>query len=376
MDSFISQLEKIAQKAQLERENNLGKFNIFNVLCRNNNEKYLHSRFISNLLSPTSRHGMGYTFFNLFIDVLSKEYPNLKEFKIKNCSVRPNEDEKSEYENIDILIENESKTQAIIIENKIFARDSNDLTKGPEDGIQLVRYFKKMKDEGKKEIFVLYLTLDRHDPERVEEILCYFPIMKIDYRKEIKNWIEKCIDNVEDMFLRETLYQYKLTILSLSNDVDRANELKNIISTNINSAWDKREYIFEMVDFVHVKWHTAEYFWRELTEKLVTELNVKILKGISVDDITKLTHKNKKNSIGIVFQLFNGEDRYIVTDVKEGLTYGKIGLERKKMGEDWTIISEKVKFSEFNNKDTFELINEDNCNVFIDRVIQHIRQVF
>ena len=105
--------EKISEIfSRHEVESNSG-FNIFSVLHKNHDERRLHSRFISNLLSPSSSHSKNDEFLIKFINRLG-----LSKFDIDKVTVSPNEFDKSEWRNIDIYIRNES--QAIIIENKIF----------------------------------------------------------------------------------------------------------------------------------------------------------------------------------------------------------------------------------------------------------------
>ncbi|MFA6704994.1 MAG: PD-(D/E)XK nuclease family protein, partial [Bacteroidales bacterium] len=194
MTEFKTQLEEIQKEFKQEKHRTEKEFNIFNALYRKDNERF-HSRFISYLLSPKSRHGMGNSYLKLFIERLSKTYPNLEKFNIDDCIVLPDEEEKTEHEYIDIYIQN-NKMQAIIIENKIYSGDSNDSKKeNPEERIQLIRYFKTVEADKKiKDIFVVYLTPDRHNPEEIEKIEMHFPVLKIDYPNEIIDWIDKCIE--------------------------------------------------------------------------------------------------------------------------------------------------------------------------------------
>lgn len=136
---FRTKLEAIKKEYEAERKG----LNIFRALHKEHDEKYLHSRFISYLLSPTSTHGMGNKFLEAFIDIISVKNPNFRKFKIDNCTIHPNENKKEEIEYIDILIENDN--QAIVIENKIFAKAS--YHKGNIH--QIDTYCKKMK-KGKK----------------------------------------------------------------------------------------------------------------------------------------------------------------------------------------------------------------------------------
>ncbi|MBP1644632.1 MAG: hypothetical protein H6Q16_207 [Bacteroidetes bacterium] len=366
---FRIELEKIKEEYEAERK----RFNIFRALHKEHDEKNLHSRFISYLLSPTSKHGMGNLFLKLFIERLLKNFPNIENFNIDNCIVLPDEKYKNEHNYIDIYIQSEDKSQVIIIENKIFAGDSNDPKKDDtEEKIQLIRNYNSVLNDNKlknyiKEIFVFYLTLDGHDPEDIEKIETIFPVLKIDYRTEIIDWIESCINSLEDNYLKKTLKQYKEVINILTNDVKRAKKLQKLISDNIDEALheqDTRTFILEMEDFKHVKWHTIDEFWIELTKKLKDELKAEISKEINIKEITKVAHKGI-GSTGINFKLENGEEWYIVNDKKNGLTYGNCGIEinDKKEDKNWFIAfkdeNKRINITDFNIKETFMLINAE-----------------
>lgn len=383
MSDFKAQLEEIQKEFKQEEHRTEKEFNIFNALYKKESER-LHSRFISYLLSPDSRHGMGSSYLKLFIERLSKTYPNLEKFNIDDCTVIPNENDKIEHEKIDIYIQN-NKSQAIIIENKIYAGDSNDPKKeNPAERIQLIRYFKTVEADKKiKDIFVLYLTPDRHNPEEIEKIEMHFPVLKIDYPNEIIDWIDKCIEitnenkittDNENQILKEILEQYKSVVRSFTNNLKRAIKLKELLDENIKEAWDEKKYISEeMDDFKHVKWHTIDEFWRELAQRLIKELKVEISKEINIKDITKVAH-DKKGSTGINFKLYNGQEWYIVNDNKNGLSYGKILPDEGEGKKQWVVISENIKFTDFNNEETFMLINTKKREGKIEEIINKLKE--
>ncbi len=382
MSDFKAQLEKIQTEFIQEEHRTENEFNIFNALYNNREEK-LHSRFISYLLSPTSRHGMGYKFLKSFIEVLSEHGhgEKLNKFDLSNCEVIPDEKNKVEYKKIDILIKNAYK-QAIVIENKIYARDSNHENKPQEQQIQLNRYCKVLEEDGITDIITIYLTLDRHNPEREDEIK-YHPI-KIDYHREIPKWLDKCIEIADNCFLlKNILLQYKSVILTLTNNLDRVEELKGLIDENINedldNTWEERNYIYSMDDFKHVKWHTIEEFWRELADSIGGDpFNAKIKHRITIEEISGIVHKNWKGSYGITFELGNGEEWYIVNDKINGLTYGNCGIEINDKEEDknWFIAfkdeNKRINLTDFNNKETFMLINAKNRKDTIEKIIDSV----
>lgn len=391
MTEFKKQLEEIQNEFKQEEHRTEKEFNIFNALYKKESER-LHSRFISYLLSPKSRHGMGNKFLNAFIQVLSEQGNGdiLTKFDFSNCIVRPNEEKKEEHEKIDILISNEK--QAIVIENKIFANPSyHEVDRKRQH--QLDTYCQKMKEgtkkekgeqgeEGRKDVFAIYLALNKRNPK--EEGIIHKPIIVIDYQEEITHWIEKCIkitkeSSVEDKdkyLLVDILEQYKSVIRSITSNLPRVKKIKDIldIDENIKKVWevkDIRDFMFNMGDFSHIKWITINSFWIELAQQLRDELKVEISKEIDIKDITKVAH-DKKGSTGINFRLDNGEEWYIVNDNKNGLSYG---INKKdKTDDDWDYINKNINFTNFNNEETFMLINAKKRGGRIDEIINRLKE--
>ncbi len=110
-------------------------FNIFSVLHKDHDERRLHSRFLAALLNPAGSHKMNDKFLSIFLNIIG-----LYEIDMNNSNIYPKESDKSENSNIDILIIDKKSKNAIVIENKIFAGDSNN-----ENGGQLERYYNHVK---------------------------------------------------------------------------------------------------------------------------------------------------------------------------------------------------------------------------------------
>lgn len=394
MSDFKAQLEKIQTEYEAERKG----FNIFRALHKEHDEKYLHSRFISYLLSPTSKHGMGDLYLKLFIETLSEKYPDLRNFKIDNCTVQPNEEDKSEYRSknnktnehgfIDIYILSEDEKQAIIIENKIFAKHSNHQTQNGEPIHQIDTYCTN-EEKKREKVYTIYLAPHKRD---IEKEGVKHEIIVIEYQEEILEWIEKCIAITDNGFLTEVLYQYKSVILSFTSNLKRVKRIRELLDVedNIIEAWRIKDYIFEKDkrngkeikqlkwgDFKHVQWHTIDKFWEELAIKLVEEpINAKITNRITIEEISGIVHKNKKGSYGITFELGNGEEWYIVNDKINGLTFGKIFedmSQKRDEGKHWIKLSENIKFTDFSNKDTFMLINAEKRGEKLDEIISTLK---
>lgn len=417
-DLFLIKLHEIENQYQDEL-NKQKSFNIVRAFHKIDDERRLHSRFIAYLLSPKSKHSLGDAFLRKFIALI----PQLKDFDlVGDIEIFPNEDKKKEKYNIDILIINKTTKQAIIIENKINAKDSNRKNKIKQDSqiddsistysnnemediAQLKTYFYEIKNteefgfkyenelEALNKIQLIYLTLNKKNPS-LKEQFNGFNLTLIDYRTEIKQWLENCINNEEIcnfleessfLFLKEILRQYLDITIQLTNNVKRALDLKELISKDIDFAWKNeciRNKIYNMSDFIHVKWHTVFDFWNELTAMLEKDAKIKIVTRISIKEITKQIYYNKienvkkridRKSYGIVINI-NEKLLYIMNDNNNGLTFGFKDNIRKDKDKDWFSINEDVKFSEFKDETSFKLIEESFRANFINIIIEDIHK--
>ncbi len=155
LSHLIQELNLLRKHYDLLRDQN-EKFNIFTALHKKHDERRLHSRFLAVLLNPEGSHGLGHIFLAHFLE--RQEIS----FDYSRAIVFPKEHDYREYAHIDILILNKRSQQAIIIENKIYARDSN-----TSSGGQLERYYRYVCDEQHipdAGISIFYLTLDGHTP--------------------------------------------------------------------------------------------------------------------------------------------------------------------------------------------------------------------
>lgn len=161
-------------------------FNLFSVLRTNSDEVYLHSRFLAFLLNPKASHGCGTALLKTLLEVL-----HIKDFDLETASVQ------AEFKDIDIFVRN-AKSQAIIIENKIYHHDEDE---------QIYRYDQLIKRQGYTFITNLYLTLDGSEPS--EQSTKGLKVDLISYETDIINWLERCVPLVaRDAGLRESVFQY------------------------------------------------------------------------------------------------------------------------------------------------------------------------
>ncbi|MEB0107991.1 PD-(D/E)XK nuclease family protein [Pseudomonas sp. MH9.3] len=161
-------------------------FNLFTLLRSSSDEVRLHSRYLAFLLNPQGAHGAGTKLLQLLLAAL-----NIEGFDCTEVTVEV------EYRNVDILIRN-SKRQAVIIENKLYAADQD---------AQLHRYLQTLQGEGCRTYPPLYLTLDGRDADR--RSCLGIDYQRISYANDILPWLEQCQQWViREAGVRESLLQY------------------------------------------------------------------------------------------------------------------------------------------------------------------------
>lgn len=369
-------------KSNYDKPRNKDKFNVFSALHKEHDEVNLHSRFISYLLSPESGHGMDKYFLQIFIRKILKL--SEKDFSLSKITLRPNEAIKSEFKEIDILVINKQTKQAIIIENKIFANDSNrkdeDKKNDGYDG-QLERYYNTIKkgvDKDKNKIpdfqcdnvHIYYLTMDKDKQPSTDSIGELKDLKIIYYENEIVDWLEKCIEEIpkEKSLLSSIIQQYINLINKMTHNdisIDEKIDLKNKVAEN----WESVKYLND--NFKHVKWHTVFDFWSALKSELE-----KVYQNVSFHPnefskiIGEVTHNNKSINHGINFTIEEGRKAYISSSGK--LSWGI--LEPKKWADFNNEILENISFSDFSTENTYRLIDKKNMADAIRKILNEISE--
>ena len=209
----------------VERED----FNTFSVLRAETDEVNLHSRFLAALL----RHRKSSDPILRNLEDFLRDVVDIGDFRLDGVEIE------RERHGIDILIRNPTSREAVVIENKIWARDQHR---------QLVRYAESMENDGYREPRLLYLTLDGSAPD--EGSADGRAVTPVSYR-EIIPWLERCQERAYDNpALRESVAQYihlirKLTGTDLKGAYMTA--LKELILENNNLVLvhDLSEAMFE-----------------------------------------------------------------------------------------------------------------------------------
>ncbi len=244
------------KKQRIERERHGDFFNVFSILKVERNEVYTHSAMLCELLNPKGSHGMGDTFLKLFLEEIplrrinDKNLLNTKTAIIKKeKSIGPINRKKETGGQIDILIEFESKEYAIVIENKIDARDQE---------TQLARYYHYLtKNYPKKNFTILYLTKYGNEPSdysrgvSINKNIYYWDC--ISYAKHIQKWLRHCmVISKENLPVVETIKQYSNLInkitdkeldMSYNKDLIKQIYSKNLFqtATEFVDIWQQKE---------------------------------------------------------------------------------------------------------------------------------------
>ncbi len=384
-------------KAKYDDERDKDNFNIVNALHDMYDERRLHSRLISYLLSPVSVHKMDTLYLNLFL----RHVLSLEEFTTTNVTVLPNEANKSEYENIDILIINDND-QAIIIENKIGASNSNN--SDYRDGYkgQLERYYTTIKrgenQQGGKtlkrnEVWVYYLSPEGRAPRDgdVNGVDALGKLHKLkeswneshilSYDEHIRAWLEICIKNTPNDKVRILIDHYlKLINKMTNNDLSKDERLE--LKRTVGNDTENVKYLLE--NFKHIKWHTVNEFWVNLNKQLKGNYyqNVKYYVGDFEYENTKpdfnkvvtdVTHYNRIINYGIKFDSKNGESERLYISGENDLSWGKVHPKswERFYGKDIS----NINFTIFKSKETYQLINEEKMKKAVEDIIKRIIKV-
>lgn len=382
--NFIEQIKVISEEHQLF---NYNRFNIFKVMFKQHDEKYLHSRFISFLLDPKGSHKQGTKFLELFFEVMG-----ISKFSLEGVKVNPNELERGEVHNIDILIQNSAK-QAIIIENKFFAKDQTRMDDSDNVYLkyQLTRYFYRLaiepKDENKYDVIkIIYLTIDGKDPENFK----YYPeevkslVSKKDHLSDIAKWLDLCLAQLnEDSDLKRSIQQYKQARFEFLNDVQLALKLKEISGkeTYLNDAflfWNKGS-VSENQDlkiireqFIHIKWHTVHEFYSQLAiaiNETFGKYGVQV-EAVDKKQITKLTHKTKPIFTTLTFEI-QGKVYYVCND-QNGFSIGR-HVEQKNNEDYKLLFDHKYAFFDFSKPEVFQLIKPKESERLAGEIVDALK---
>ena len=292
---FLEKLDVIRKKYQ-DIDARKDQFNIFTALLDKSDEVKLHSQFIYSLLNFKS--GNEYRYLNAFLKSIDSSF----EYNIDSLEIY------KEKHDIDIWLIDRSTKQSVIVENKIYAPDSNHENEG-----QLEKYYRIVIEDEKipeDNIEVYYLTLDGHEPstESVSTRKKYPKLREkvqcISYPNEIVRWLQECMPFVYDKpFQRETIIQYIKLINDMTNgvDIEERIEIKKLIGESKGNL----ESAKLLVDNIkHLHWHTIADFWNGMVDEL-EKRGYKVSRKPKEDDFSDIVHggSRKKNSASLLIEI-------------------------------------------------------------------------
>lgn len=209
--SEIINLYKLAEKDKQERIKQGEFFNVFNTIGLRTEEVRLHSAFIAELLNPQGSHGLSNLFLQAFLRKMELPCDYVTEAKgiIKERYI--GRKTKTEGGRIDIIIEDGN--HAVIIENKIYAEDQEN---------QLLRYYNYGRKQFPKDFKLVYLTLERVEPDEKSLGKKDFIVNLMSYKHDIVEWLEECVVIAQKKPLAQTvIMQYKELVKQITNtDMD------------------------------------------------------------------------------------------------------------------------------------------------------------
>ena len=181
---------------------------------------------------------------------------DIKDFEQSNVKV-----ERERY-NIDILITNDDKKEAVGIENKIWA--------GDQPG-QLQRYHDELKRQGYGNIRLLYLTLYGHPPSEdsaggLDCISC------ISYKHDLPPWLKRCQHRAYDEpGLRESVGQY-LQLIRKQTGTD----YRGAYMTDLTKLCLEGDKLVLVHDLNEAMTNARVYLLRKLWDEIDSALRVEI----------------------------------------------------------------------------------------------------
>ena len=292
---FLEKLDVIRKKYE-DIEARSDQFNIFTALCKKTDEVNLHSKFIYSLLNFKS--GNEYRYLNTFLKTVDSSFT----YNINSLEIH------KETRDIDIWLIDRSTKQSIIIENKIYAPDSNH-----EDEGQLEKYYGMVVEHEQipeDNIEVYYLSPDGREPSEPsvstrkkypklrEKVQC------ISYPNEIVRWLQECMPFVYDKpFQRETIIQYIKLINDMTNNVDIEEriEIKKLIGES-RSNLESAKLLLDNIKHIH--WHTIADFWDGMVDEL-EKCGYKVSEKPTEKDFEYIAHggSRKKNSASLLIRI-------------------------------------------------------------------------
>lgn len=401
MEDLVISFIKESEERYIEEFTKGNYYNIFNELSIYSDE-VKHSSYLKSFIDPNGFHGCGHHFFDSFIKNIGIN-PNddnfswLKDYDDINVYVEyfiGNRDHQTEnyiedfYGRIDLLIEHSKKNKAIVIENKIYAKDQ------PQ---QLKRYYDfsaKKYGEINKDFWLYYLTLDNKIPSvqsyegvRLDDIRC------ISYQNHILKWIEISLTHFglnENVF--SSLKQYAQIIHQITNqslDInatllkqEKYSSLTTTITTDIIGKRDdlRKEFFIELYNNLKEKLPDLEIKYVERIHTEVSDIEKILIPnhhvknfGISIRNTINIEVQNWTRLIYGVFDPINKNVELCKKMEALGFIYKPWWLLKEYPIKN----SKNISFGFYDDKLNFTFLTENKSIAakFSDEIVQLVNEV-
>ncbi len=255
----------------------------------------------------------------------------------------------------------------------MFAKDSNHENADTGYQKQLDRYYTTITTgidkDGKKSfqcdnVFVFFLTYIRQpEPTSILRGILWYGI-------ELREWLYECLKlSIEKVFLKEFIQQYLNLINKMTNNYLTENE-KRQLKEKVAVNWESTKCLID--NFKHVKWYSVYEFWQTLKSELEKHYkNAEIFPKEDLDFkniIAKVTHQNKNENHGILFQIKDGTTAYISGE--NNLSWGIVSPKKWADFENENL--QDIRFSDFSTDNTFRLINRANMEKAVSEIIREL----
>lgn len=220
LDRYSNLLAVAGRVCERHWTNRSRTFNVFTVLRSASDEVNLHSRFLHAVLDHRDPANGRRENLEAFVRGVAKA----EDFSLEKAWVE------RESGGIDLLVSN--GREAIVVENKIWARDQERQLERYRDGLVEQEY-------DPDAIRLLYLTPFGDPPsEQSAGRIPVAEIQRVSYREDLGEWLTGCQRRAfDDPGLREAIAQYRRLIMTMTNsgyEAEHMGELKELLLRDDN----------------------------------------------------------------------------------------------------------------------------------------------
>lgn len=373
-------------------------FNLIKLMGMASSEVNTHTPIIADLLNPNGQHGQGNIFLKLFLELFSIDFDI-------DYKVRVEKEKRVKNDQIDILIENESKI--IIIENKVYASDQQK---------QLYRYYQYGLRQNKQPILI-YLSMQNLAPSRNslgaiikggdenyylnDSNAQQVQLLVLNYRNDLLKWLDLSNKSLcYQQNIKSGIQQYINLILQMTGEImSNKSEIKHFLNNMESNEFKAVSDLCNVYRSSEFRGELLSSFFDSVGKdiSLIPEFsiakkseNIDLAKiNYSLDSCKKwfksknLNNRKTRDFIGVIFDCdISSSLKFFVVVVTEAMYYGFFSeddsLDLKFLNEDsiWSMntSSEKLGKVWFGKKEcnvwnfdsaTVELLNTNNNEYYI-----------